>query len=218
MPAPAATVSADEPPITLDRILDAAERRFAEGGFAAVSMRAIAAEAGLKNQASLYYYFPNKHALYEQVLRRGLAPVIALFADSTHGPATPASVAVVLDRLLDYLSERPHLPRLVEWAGLGAGRRRSAAVPAPLVMFYRTGLQALARASQRWSAADRPYLAAGIYQLVFGYFANADLLEVVLATDPRSAAAVEQQRRFLKRAVVRLLASPPGAMKKRMGA
>jgi AcrR family transcriptional regulator len=211
MRARAATASADETPITLDLILDAAERRFAEAGFAAVSMRAIAAEAGLKNQASLYYYFPNKHALFEQVLRRGLAPVIALFADSTRGPATPAGVVAVLDRLLDYLSERPHLPRLVEWAGLGAGRRRSAAVPVPLAILYRTGLQALARASRPWPAADLPYLAAGIYQLVFGYFANADLLEIVLETDPRSAAAVEQQRRFLKRAIVRLLESPPGS-------
>ncbi|MFI5366367.1 MAG: TetR family transcriptional regulator [Candidatus Binatia bacterium] len=32
-------------------ILDAAERRFAERGFAGVSMRGIAADAGLRNQA-----------------------------------------------------------------------------------------------------------------------------------------------------------------------
>ena len=42
---------------TRNAILDAAERRFAEYGFAGVSVREIAADAGLKNQASLYYHF-----------------------------------------------------------------------------------------------------------------------------------------------------------------
>src|SRR5439155_7149757 len=53
----AATARAREAPSTRDAILDAAERRFAERGFAGVSMREIAAEAGLKNQASLYHHF-----------------------------------------------------------------------------------------------------------------------------------------------------------------
>ena len=38
---------------TRDFLLDAAEHRFAERGFAAVSVREIAADAGLRNQASL---------------------------------------------------------------------------------------------------------------------------------------------------------------------
>jgi len=42
---------------TRDVILDVAARRFAERGFAAVSMRALASEAGLRNQASLYDHF-----------------------------------------------------------------------------------------------------------------------------------------------------------------
>ena len=55
---------------TRDVILDAAERRFAERGFAGVSVREIAADAGLKNQASLYHHFKNKVAsLYAGWLR-----------------------------------------------------------------------------------------------------------------------------------------------------
>src|SRR5438874_13764483 len=78
----AATARAREAPSTRDTILDAAERRFAERGFAGVSMREIAAEAGLKNQASLYHHFRHKRALYEAVLSRGIAPIIALVAES----------------------------------------------------------------------------------------------------------------------------------------
>src|SRR5947207_13065534 len=83
----AATARAREAPSTRDAILDAAERRFAERGFAGASMREIASEAGLKNQASLYHHFRHKRALYAAVRPRGIAPIIALGAASgTDGP------------------------------------------------------------------------------------------------------------------------------------
>ncbi len=59
-----------------------------------------------------------------------------------------------------------------------------------------------------WQASELPHLAAGLYHLIFGYFANAGLLETVLDADPRSPAAVERQRRFLKTAVARLIGAP----------
>src|SRR5271169_5439944 len=100
---------------TRDVILDAAERRFAERGFAGVSVREIATDAGLKNQASLYHHFKNKKALYEAVLARGVEPIIDMVA-SAQTPGDPADV--VLDRMVDYLAARPHLPRLIQRAGL----------------------------------------------------------------------------------------------------
>src|SRR5713226_7209068 len=124
-----AATRAREAPSTRDAILDAAERRFAERGFAGVSMREIASEAGLKNQASLYHHFRHKRALYEAVLARGIAPIIALVAESGQGgPAgergrlEPAVVEAVLDRVLDYLEEHSHLPRLIQRAGLDDNR------------------------------------------------------------------------------------------------
>src|SRR5512134_163520 len=110
-----AAASAREERSTRDLILDAAERRFAERGFAGVSVRQIATDAGLKNQASLYHHFKNKRALYEAVLQRGLEPIIELVAASdTAGDASDP----VLDRMVDYLASRPHLPRLIQRAGL----------------------------------------------------------------------------------------------------
>src|SRR5499427_1711133 len=105
---PRAAVLPREAPSTRDVILDAAERRFADRGFAGVSVREIAAEAGLKNQASLYHHFRGKRALYEAVLARGITPIIALVAEG--GKSGAADTA--LDRVLDYLGEHPGLPRL----------------------------------------------------------------------------------------------------------
>jgi AcrR family transcriptional regulator len=59
---------------TPQRILDAAERLFARGGFAATSLRAITAEAGV-NLAAVNYHFRSKEALIEAVFARRLEPV-----------------------------------------------------------------------------------------------------------------------------------------------
>src|SRR5438094_7605016 len=65
---------------TREVILDAATRRFASGGFDGTSVRDIASDAGLKNQASLYQYFRDKRALYEAALSHGIASIVARVA------------------------------------------------------------------------------------------------------------------------------------------
>jgi AcrR family transcriptional regulator len=200
---------------TRDVILDAAERRFAEHGFAGVSMREIAAEAGLKNQASLYHHFRDKKALYEAVLARGITPIIALVAESGkswpagQGQLDPDVVGGVLDRILDYLEEHPNLPRLIGRAGLDDNRYLRSTVSRLLRPLYATGLRALEGAVGPWDASELPHLGAGLYHLIFGYFADATLFEAVVQHDPRSPAAVARQRRFLKTAVAQLLGTGP---------
>lgn len=59
---------------TKTRILDAAERLFAEAGFAATSHRHITREAGV-NLAAVNYHFGSKEKLLEAVFARRLAPI-----------------------------------------------------------------------------------------------------------------------------------------------
>ena len=54
--------------VTRRRILNAAERLFAERGYDATSIRALVAKAGV-NQAAINYHFGNKDGLYLEVLR-----------------------------------------------------------------------------------------------------------------------------------------------------
>ena len=202
---------------TRAHILDTAERHFAEHGFAGVTMRNIAMDAGLKNQASLYHHFRDKRALYEAALARGVEPIIALLVESSQG-APPAgtgaaarrhAVEAILDRLLDYLTEHPHLPRLIQRAALDDSRHLRDAIPQLLAPLYDAGLSALSGTGARWEVNDLPHLAFGIYHLIFGYFANAPLLEVLLPADPRGAQGVARQRRFVKAAVAQLLGVAP---------
>jgi AcrR family transcriptional regulator len=192
-----------------DLILDAAERRFAERGFAGVSVRQIASDAGLKNQASLYHHFKNKKALYEAVIGRGIGPIIDLVAQSRSRPAEAPSDSA-LDGVVDYLTDHPHLPRLIQRAGLDDSRHLQGVVSRLLDPLYTQGLKVLAETGRDWEPSEMPYLGVGLYHLIFGYFANATLLEAVLAEDPRSPQALARQRRFLKRAVARLLGGEGG--------
>ena len=59
---------------TKERILDAAERMFAEHGFQAASLRQITAEAGV-NLAAVNYHFQSKEALLTAVIHRCIEPV-----------------------------------------------------------------------------------------------------------------------------------------------
>jgi len=59
---------------TKERILDAAEQRFARDGFHGTSLRAITAEAGA-NLAAVNYHFGSKETLMAAVIDRRLAPL-----------------------------------------------------------------------------------------------------------------------------------------------
>ncbi len=61
---------------TAQRIRECAERLFAAHGFAAVSMRQIAADVGVQ-AAALYNHFPNKQALLEDLLVSHMEGLIA---------------------------------------------------------------------------------------------------------------------------------------------
>jgi AcrR family transcriptional regulator len=208
---------------TRDLILDAAERRFGERGFTGVSMRDLAAEAGLRNQASLYNHFRNKRALYEAVLTRGIDPIIAVITASAAASRSGQEVtpAAFLDVVIDYLIEHPHLPRLLQRAALDDSRQLRNIVVRLIRPVYSQGVKVLGETSRHWERGDIPHLAIGLYQLIFGYFTSAPLFATVADEDPMSATALARQARFVKVAVARLLddAAPerPAARRRRDG-
>jgi AcrR family transcriptional regulator len=87
-----------------ERILDAAERLFAEQGVAATSLREIGLEARA-NPGSIYFHWKTKADLVRDVFRRRLAPLDAErvrqldAAERAHAPA-PAPLADVLAALV----------------------------------------------------------------------------------------------------------------------
>ena len=60
-----------------------------------------------------------------------------------------------------------------------------------------------------WEPAELAHLGAGLYLLIFGYFANAQLIGLVAGSDALTPAAITRQRRFLRTAVGQLLEAQP---------
>src|SRR5512135_1496279 len=89
---------------TKTRLLDAAEQLLAERGFAACSLRAVTATAGV-NLGAVNYHFRSKEALIQAVFARRLAPLnrerlAALDALEAEAAGRPVAPEALLHALL----------------------------------------------------------------------------------------------------------------------
>ncbi len=104
---------------TKDRIISAAERLFAERGFAGTSLRTVTSEAGV-NLAAVHYHFGTKDALLQAVFERRVAPVNKqrlqrLDELERHAGANGPELEEVLEA---FLSPIMHLKRDLEGEGM----------------------------------------------------------------------------------------------------
>jgi AcrR family transcriptional regulator len=105
----AATIRTDKADSSRTRILDAAARLFREEGYATVSLRAIAAAAGMK-AGSVYYHFDSKQAIVTEILDTGITAVHEklehvienLPADVSAGDAIRAGILTHLQALFEF--------------------------------------------------------------------------------------------------------------------
>ena len=79
-----ARTSGSHSEITGPRILDAAQRLFAQQGYAAVSMRKIASEVGVQVGA-LYNYTPDKQSLLFGLMRAHMENLVAAWRQESQG-------------------------------------------------------------------------------------------------------------------------------------
>ena len=98
---------------TRERLLDVAERLFAERGFHGTSLRDIGAELAMAN-SSLLHHFPTKARLYAAVLERIADSLGALHDDVAAAPGEGmAPIMALVDGLFDWTLARPHYARIV---------------------------------------------------------------------------------------------------------
>ncbi|TMA61457.1 MAG: TetR/AcrR family transcriptional regulator [Deltaproteobacteria bacterium] len=197
---------------TREAILDAAERLFSARGVDGVAVRDLAREMSL-TPSSLYNHFPGKQALYEAVLERGLRPIVDLVAGAAPpGVLGPAQLNATIERLTRHLAVHPHLARLLQRALLEDGKLQ-AAIGRWASTLYGQGVAVLRAGAvdAGWEPTEVPHLALGLFGIIFAYFTNAPAVRALAGSkeDPFSARALAVQRRFLEKAVYRLLGPQP---------
>src|SRR6185369_3774750 len=178
-----------EAPPTREAILDAAEVLFAERGVDGVAVRDLARELRL-TPSSLYNHFPGKQALYEAVLERGLEPFAQLFADPDPGPITQDAVR----RTVALIEETESVQDLIQHA---------------LRPLYDKGLQVVRHVADDadWAEREVPHLAIGLFAIVFAFFVNVPALRRMKGRrgEGYPVTALENQKRFLEKAIYRLV-------------
>src|SRR3954447_4981201 len=108
---------ARDPESTRAAVLDAAERLFADHGFAATSMRDISAASGVSHPL-IHHHFGSKEELYAAVKRRMVEGYARRFPVAARAANRPLSVRAEMRRLMTYLSENDVMLRLCGWTRL----------------------------------------------------------------------------------------------------
>lgn len=205
------TRPADAPP-TRELILDTAERLFAARGVDGVAVRDLAADLGI-TASSLYNHFPGKQSLYAAVLERGLGPIVEMIGSGWHDRLRPDRVQATVSGLTEHLARHPHLARLLQRAMMEDAEAAQAPAGVWVEPLYREGVGVLRRAARDagWAAEDVPYLGVALFGMIFAYFTHTNVLRrlALWSDDPQSERALAQQRRFLERALLRLLGPRP---------
>ena len=193
---------------TREVILDTAERLFARHGVDGVAVRDLAREMDL-TAPSLYNHFPSKQALYDAVLERGLHPLVQLISEAWQpGGLRPDHVRRTVERMLAHLAQHPHLARLLQRALLEEGGNAQELIARWVSPLYREGFAVIRETAggAGWRSDELPHVALGLFGMVFAYFTNtAALASIAPDIDPLSTRALGIQRRFLEKAIYRLL-------------
>jgi len=198
----------DAPLPTREVILDTAERLFAERGVDGVAVRDLARVMNL-TAPSLYNHFPSKQALYEAVPERGIGPIVELVAAAWQpGALRSDHMERTIDALVSHLAQHPHLARLLQRALLEEGGTVQSIIARWFDPLYRQGFAVIREAADEagWERTELPHVALGLFGMVFAYFTYLKTLEAVAPDgNPLAPATLRVQRRFLKKAIFRLL-------------
>ncbi|HZD05654.1 MAG TPA: TetR/AcrR family transcriptional regulator [Longimicrobiales bacterium] len=125
---------------TRTALLRAGRAMFARRGYDGASIRAITEEAGA-NLASVTYHFGSKQALYREVLREALAPLVERVEAIAGGPGRSVErTEAVVRAFFAHLADNPDLPQLM-LQEMAAGKNP----PEPVERFLRSVSGSLAR-------------------------------------------------------------------------
>jgi AcrR family transcriptional regulator len=169
---------------TVDLLLPAATRLFAERGFAGTSIRDIMAETGL-SMATIYHYFANKRELYLACSRRRMEGAVARHLKAVRSTDDPALairriVVALCETSMDPLNAKLVVRDLVDEHHLSFN-----IIPLdPLREEYMELFHAI-RVLEGWDAAYRKAFA--VHSLIFGLARLHDFVESAVPETHRPA-------------------------------
>jgi len=195
---------------TRDRILDAAEARFAGQGYSAASMGEIASDVGIR-APSLYKHFESKKALYRAVLKRLLDPYFVMLEGLLSAAADSQHAQRNLETVVRHYYEAPNLARLVQHAALARGEEMEILLEDWFDPFIRRAAElSAATPALQGDPRHAVYLVIAFHSMMSGYVTMAPLHARLLGGDPLSRRAREAHLAFMKTLADKLWVSARG--------
>ncbi|HEX3599359.1 MAG TPA: TetR family transcriptional regulator [Lacipirellulaceae bacterium] len=121
---------------TRNAVLCAAERLFAEQGFAATSMRDISQASGVSHPL-IHHHFGSKNDLYSAVKRRLVEDYARRFPNAAKAANRPLNVRAEMRRIMKYIGGNPMMLRLAARTRLEGDHQVWPGEPAVLDMLTR---------------------------------------------------------------------------------
>lgn len=179
------------------RILDAAEKLFAQKGYKGTSLRDIARNAHIQ-QPGIYKHFDSKQHLYTAVLDRGLSPMIDAMQNHLVDGGEEA-YAQLLDQMTDLLAEHPAMAALFQQALLvDDSPDNQQPITEWLVRLLVQGKETIAPMGGSSHEEQAIHIIA-TFNLVTGYFLSQRIFETLAQGKVTDPVNVERQKQLLRR-------------------
>ena len=197
---------------TADRILDAAEARFAQRGYDATSLADIADDVSVRTP-SLYKHFASKRELYVAVLRRLLDPYFELLGRLLSVPADATQAEQNLVAVMQHYMQTPRLARLVQHAALTGDQELALLVDKWYAPLFKRATELTAPVPSLSSGARESQalaLVVAFHSMMSGYVTMAPLHARLTGRDPYGKEAVDAQIDLMRRVAGELWATSRG--------
>jgi AcrR family transcriptional regulator len=178
---------------TKERILAAADELLVGAGYDGLSMRDVAARAGV-NKASVFYHFNSKAELIERVLDRYYKTHLAALEGAFDGGGTlHERMHRLVDAYLDFIEENQRYARLIQQHVAG-GQADSSLVQRNLEPLYTWVERALSEVAPATGPLAARHIFVTFSGIVINYFTYAPVLGSVWGSDPLSPAGLAERR------------------------
>jgi TetR/AcrR family transcriptional regulator len=192
------------------RILSAAEKVFAERGYAGATTREIAERAGI-GKRMLFYYFPTKETVYRAVLERIIAGLVGIYQD-TRGEPGPIGLADAIEAITHFTAQ--NLPAMKVWLReiIDDGPHLADLTQRYMAPLYEQAGTGVARnmASGVFRHGDPMHALVNVGGVTIFYFLIAPMLRLVWDRDPLSPDVVAERARAARDCLLNGLAGGGG--------
>ena len=182
---------------TKEKIIQAADSLFSQGGYDAISTRDVA-EISKTNKALIHYYFKNKEGLFESVLNRYFNSLSDTIENALLGEGDlKTRLMNLVESYIDFLKKNKNYVRIIQ-REINGGKYMNR-VNQHMIHNFRIVLKAIREAYPKTRSGEltAEHVLISAYGMIITYFTCSDILEKLLDTNPMSEESFQTREKHI---------------------